>query len=230
MKTCENCGNDHDGSYGSGRFCSSKCSRGFSTKAKRKEINEKLKKVQPPSYCVICGVSIEVTKRKRKTCKSAECVHKHMSNTHRGVLAKRGPERKKGSGGLRPGGGRSKTLPYRNHLGEEMKLNIEEIALAKVLDDLKLNWHRNFKGFGYTDTGGRERNFYPDFYVEDSETYIEYKGWITDKMTHKMKDAQLRNNFKLLIIYGTNPRYSKMGINLNDLERDDSILIHTMRE
>jgi len=39
---CENCGNEHDGFYGSGRFCSSKCARGFSTKAKRKEINEKV--------------------------------------------------------------------------------------------------------------------------------------------------------------------------------------------
>jgi hypothetical protein len=35
---CENCGEDHDGSYGSGRFCSIKCARGFSTKEKRKEI------------------------------------------------------------------------------------------------------------------------------------------------------------------------------------------------
>ena len=39
---CENCGNSHDGSYGSGRFCSAKCSRSFSTKNKRKEINEKV--------------------------------------------------------------------------------------------------------------------------------------------------------------------------------------------
>lgn len=41
---CENCNKEHDGSYGSGRFCSSKCARGFSTKAKRKEINEKVSK------------------------------------------------------------------------------------------------------------------------------------------------------------------------------------------
>lgn len=41
---CENCGIEHDGSYGSGRFCGTKCSRGFSTKAKRKEINEKVSK------------------------------------------------------------------------------------------------------------------------------------------------------------------------------------------
>ena len=39
---CENCLNDHIGNYASGRFCSKKCSRGFSTKNKRKEINEKV--------------------------------------------------------------------------------------------------------------------------------------------------------------------------------------------
>ncbi len=41
---CENCGIEHDGNYGSGRFCSTKCSRSFATKGKRKEINEKVSK------------------------------------------------------------------------------------------------------------------------------------------------------------------------------------------
>ena len=36
---CENCNKEHCGSYGSGRFCSSRCARGFSTKQKREEIN-----------------------------------------------------------------------------------------------------------------------------------------------------------------------------------------------
>ena len=44
MRTCENCGKDHDGTYASGRFCSSICARGFSTKSKREEINEKVRK------------------------------------------------------------------------------------------------------------------------------------------------------------------------------------------
>ena len=39
---CENCGIEHNGEYGSGRFCSSVCARGFSTKAKRYEINKKV--------------------------------------------------------------------------------------------------------------------------------------------------------------------------------------------
>lgn len=39
---CENCGNEHDGSYGSGRFCSKECARGFSTKSNREEISKKV--------------------------------------------------------------------------------------------------------------------------------------------------------------------------------------------
>ena len=44
LNICENCEVSHTGEYGSGRFCSIKCSKGFSTKAKRKEINEKVSK------------------------------------------------------------------------------------------------------------------------------------------------------------------------------------------
>lgn len=39
---CENCEQEHNGSYGSGRFCNAKCARGFSTKSKRDEINRKV--------------------------------------------------------------------------------------------------------------------------------------------------------------------------------------------
>lgn len=39
---CENCNNSHNGNYGSGRFCSNKCARCFSTKQKRLEINKKV--------------------------------------------------------------------------------------------------------------------------------------------------------------------------------------------
>ena len=39
---CEYCTGDHDGSYGSGRFCNPGCARGFSTKNKRREISKKV--------------------------------------------------------------------------------------------------------------------------------------------------------------------------------------------
>lgn len=43
MLNCEKCNKEHDGSFGSGRFCSKYCSRSFSTSLKRKEINEKVR-------------------------------------------------------------------------------------------------------------------------------------------------------------------------------------------
>lgn len=42
MNDCEKCHIKHDGTYGSGRFCSIICARSFSTSAKRQEINEKV--------------------------------------------------------------------------------------------------------------------------------------------------------------------------------------------
>lgn len=39
---CESCNVEHDGSYASGRFCSSKCARSFSTRKDRDEINRKV--------------------------------------------------------------------------------------------------------------------------------------------------------------------------------------------
>lgn len=39
---CERCNKEHDGSYGSGRFCSSKCARSFSTSKNREETNKKV--------------------------------------------------------------------------------------------------------------------------------------------------------------------------------------------
>ena len=42
MLKCEYCNEEHEGLYGSGRFCNQKCARGFSSKEKREEINLKV--------------------------------------------------------------------------------------------------------------------------------------------------------------------------------------------
>ena len=71
---CENCGSKHDCSYGSGRFCCQKCARGFSTKAKRNEINKKVSykltknkktwtytKELKETHCLYCGKKLSAT-------------------------------------------------------------------------------------------------------------------------------------------------------------------------
>ena len=39
---CETCDQDHNGLYGSGRFCSKRCARSFSTQMSREEINKRV--------------------------------------------------------------------------------------------------------------------------------------------------------------------------------------------
>lgn len=177
------------------------------------ETREKIRQalIQPPhkKICPECGQKFETKKKSQKLC-SKLCAAKQPKP--------KGPNRKKGSGGARTGGGRSKQLPYTNWLGESMKLNKEEIELAKVLDEKKLNWSRNWKGFPYIDLNGKRRNFYPDFSVKD-KIYIEYKGWITPKMKYKMNQAIKNNNLELIIIVGKDPRYLKMGISLEEFQK-----------
>ena len=82
MSICENCGSEHNGSYGSGRFCSTKCSRSFSTKNNRAETNEKIRFKMSKTHedklkkciCIECG-NYFLAKRRLKTC-STECLNK----------------------------------------------------------------------------------------------------------------------------------------------------------
>lgn len=63
---CENCNKEHDGLYGSGRFCSSFCARSYSTKNSK----NKTKSV----YCIKCGKKIIVGNHATPSkCRCNEC-------------------------------------------------------------------------------------------------------------------------------------------------------------
>lgn len=97
MKKCENCGNKHDGIYGSGRFCDNKCARSFSTKEKRNEINKKVSKklkkfhVNTNRSCLVCGK--EIVSHKKRTIKTCgfSCSGKlrWLNNEYRDNLTKK---------------------------------------------------------------------------------------------------------------------------------------------
>lgn len=85
---CESCDVEHDGKYGSGRFCSSKCARGFSTKNNREEINKKVSEKMrgrgagiESSICPNCQLQFEDRiKKNRKFC-SKRCARMYNGNT-----------------------------------------------------------------------------------------------------------------------------------------------------
>lgn len=80
---CENCSENHSGSYGSGRFCSEQCARGYSTKDNREEINRKVsislggEGKKRKTICINCGKQFSKKNKKAKYC-SLNCQHEHQ--------------------------------------------------------------------------------------------------------------------------------------------------------
>ena len=72
---CENCGKEHDGTYGSGRFCSKECARSFSTKNSKGQLKE--------AKCVNCGKTIYISKRASiEKCRCDKCKVIHIPKSH----------------------------------------------------------------------------------------------------------------------------------------------------
>lgn len=210
---CENCNTLHDGTYGAGRFCSIKCARGFSTKKKRKEINEKVKnKLTKDPYIKICKGCESTFKTKKPHIQycSMSCASTHSGTNGMTWTVKDSSK----MGGLRNGGGRTKVFEYINAYNDKMYLNVDEIQIAKILDESGYEWVRNSVGFHYETLDGNSRKYYPDFYVPSLNLYVEYKGWVTSEMEHKMKDAVSKSGIKLLVIYSNDKRYNSRGVNM----------------
>lgn len=68
---CENCGKEHNGNFGSGRFCCKQCARAFSTKnINRNELKE--------TKCVECGKIIYIHKTAPTNfCKCNDCKNRY---------------------------------------------------------------------------------------------------------------------------------------------------------
>ena len=88
--TCIACGVTGLSEYGSDKFCTRKCSRSYSTKNRRQEINEKLRTASlKKRICVICRKNFPKSKRRRGgVLKCAECHEKGAPERRAAALAK----------------------------------------------------------------------------------------------------------------------------------------------
>jgi len=215
MKTCENCNKQHTGEYGSGRFCSSKCSRGFSTKAKRAEINAKISKAflgrgngSVELTCVYCQKSFNVSwsKRHQKTC-SRSCSSKNLSIDSRNKIS----EKMKviNAGENNPMFGRSPKNTKRikvysdKHLGEKefYVRSTYEAAYVELLDksgDVKSFVYEPIEYKTQYVQNGKTKTYQPDFYVTESQvvyvTEVKAEWQKNSKESLLKKEAFLNNH------------------------------------
>lgn len=212
MYICENCQKEHNGTFGSGRFCSNKCAKGFSTKAKRSLINEKVSKKRKENIhlpvikqCHQCHEEFKIEWRKRyQNFCSRSCSSKFHANT---------PERKKIA---------SESMKYRHQINDESigKGGTRgkqgwykgiwcdsswELAWVIYHLDHNIKFKRNKEGFEYY-FKNKKHKYYPDFIFEDN-TFIEIKGRRTIKdltTKEKIKINHFKLNNKLLLLFENN--------------------------
>jgi hypothetical protein len=184
MTICENCENNHLGDYGSGRFCSSKCARGFSTKSKRQEINEKLRNnenlktfFKKDKFCFSCGCLLEKNVKYCDSCRPS-CVSESLSKALKGI-----------SGGYRKGSGRSNPGYYKGiYCGSSYELIWVIYCLDNNIDFKRFDG--SIKGDGIT--------YFPDFII--GNTIVEIKGYHTDYVDQKTKLA-IDNGYNIVVKY-----------------------------
>ena len=204
MKKCENinCQKEHDGKYGSGRFCSPKCARSFSRNLKREETNKKVSEkmkgykygnagktypiIEIKKKCVICGKIkiIKTTSPKRKfreTC-SDLCFRKYQS-----IKCKE-------TGGYRKGSGRSIGGYYKGiycHSSYELIFLAYHLEIGTEIKKCKRKFPYYYKG--------KKFNYFPDFEIENK--IIEIKGF-HNKLVDIKKESVLNSGFDFEIYYG----------------------------
>jgi hypothetical protein len=73
-----------------------------------------------------------------------------------------------------------------------------ELAFAKYLDINHIKWVRNKKAFDYV-FEGKNRKYTPDFYLIDTDEYIEIKGYKTAKDIAKWNQFPKHSKLKVLM-------------------------------
>lgn len=203
MKICENCNKKHNGKYGSGRFCSVKCSRSFSTKAKRSLINESVSKKllnnQPKikKICPQCLLEFEVSpSRKKQKCCSTSCATKLRGgwNNHDKVNWSEVNKKTYADGRRIINGGTTKWYDYKG-------IRIQgtfELRTCQILDIWKYyniikDWEYTKDRVEYTGEDGKKHSYLLDFKIYTNENffyYIEVKGYETPNDILKWKSVR----------------------------------------
>ena len=165
----------------------------------------KSKKPKITKYCLNCNIKMELRPSDRKKFCSLKC---RTIATETGYL-------KGKSGGIREGAGRSKSGWYKGYYCNSSY----ELAWVIYSLDNNIKFKRNTKGFEYFNTEGNVSNYYPDFYVENTETFIEIKGYKEKEFHNKHDNFKEKivvidkNDIKPILLYVRN-KYGKNFIEL----------------
>tara|TARA_Y100000310_G_scaffold130972_1_gene130175 strand:- start:20619 stop:21305 length:687 start_codon:yes stop_codon:yes gene_type:complete len=210
---CENCNKEHDGSYGSGRFCSSKCARSFSTSNKKNEkkclkckycetvlmvgkrankvVCEKCIKKRHNKKCITCDKYFFTKRKNQKYC-CRKC--KDVSPELKNVMKEHANKRNFG------GHTSKKSIYYKSNNKIIYLQSSYEHKVAIELDENNIKWNRPDFLYWYDADGVRHR-YYPDFYLLDFDVYLDPKNdYLIKKDEYKIDCVSKQNNIYLYML------------------------------
>lgn len=190
MKLCEYCENAIIGKYGSGRFCSSPCAKGYSTREKRKEINNMVSQKLSTGiklYEIKCKNCESIFNTKNKKAKFCNIICFSSSLEIKELLSKKRVESIKS--GIVNGNGIKSDYIFKG-ITIKCDSNIERACLNYFENLGASNIKRSKIVIEYVYNGIKKR-FLPDFEIElyNKKYLVEAKGVMTIKsINEKWRD------------------------------------------
>lgn len=205
MFICKRCGKEHDGTFGSGKFCSRSCAN---TKIHSKETKEKISRsvkiyqqniiadkiaqlVRDHGFCIVCGSPIEYKSAHiRKTC-SHRCA---------GILSVKS---RKARGTFKWGGENPNSRQSKFGYYEGIRFaSTYELVYYIYSKDHGINLIKNTESFNYFYKGSVHK-YTPDFKIiekDGSVLFIEIKGYYTELVELKLQSV-IDAGFPILVKY-----------------------------
>jgi hypothetical protein len=164
------------------------------------------KKDKNTVLCQNCGKPFRKRVAKRKFC-SAKCSGEYLGeHVLKGKIVSKITREKLSKIGHTKNGGCIKTKYYKLFSPYQKKTvslqGTYELKYAKYLNENSINWIRSNKIFIPYKRNDDDicRNYFPDFYLPDTNTYVEIKGYFFPKDKEKMKLVQEQNIDKKISI------------------------------
>lgn len=266
---CEFCHQPHDGSYGSGRFCSVKCKTKFANRIsfnseKHKKHISKLHSLRRKTDGWKCNICNEICLTRAQLKQHKKDIHNYEYNHNKGLTKKTSDivrkmsetlKTKYKSGELVPRFlGKHQSIETREKLSKiqcehlllndflgkrpDVKwykvkniLNVEysnqgtwERDIAIWLNSKNILWEKR-KVIDYLTEDGVRKKYIPDFYLPNTNEYIEIKGLFSKYDKIKMNNV-IKSNPKIRIYFLHGKKIINMFLN-NKTTLSDSYLYTT---
>lgn len=246
---CENCGKEHDHSYGTGRFCSKRCRAQFIAKhVKNHVIPHKKHQLNKKWKCSKCK-SVFDTRAQLQSHKKE--YHPYLQPWNKGLtketstiifkISLKQSLNKKG----KPGKPHTKETRNKISLTRSKQIDTNHSGFSHVkwykvknlngieytvrghweenvaihLNELGILWIKN-TWISYYDDNNIMHRYNPDFYIPKENIYVEVKGFYSEYDQYKMKCVLMQN--KNIKIYFIGIKQYKQFIN-GKINFDDSL-------